>query len=59
MKARCLSLNIVATALAFSSVCVFAESQVTFEVLATFDYPGFGESYAYKINDDGYVAGTV
>lgn len=31
----------------------------TFDVVATFDYPGFTSIGPYKINDDGYVAGTV
>jgi hypothetical protein len=59
MKSTQLFLHILVATLAFSSVRLFAESSVTFELLATFDYPGFTEIGAYKINDEGFIAGTV
>ena len=36
-----------------------ADSPVGFEVFATFDYPGFGQTFAFGINDAGDVAGSV
>src|SRR6266446_1952882 len=36
-----------------------ADGSVTFELLATFSRPGFPETYANKINDEGYVACSV
>jgi hypothetical protein len=36
---------------------VLADSPVTFELLASFDYPGSFETLAFGINDRGVVAG--
>ena len=48
---------LVAMALAIPSFRTSADAPVTFEVVATFDYPGAVQTYANGINDRGEVAG--
>src|SRR5438105_4320844 len=59
MKSTYLVLRIVAALPLFPLLQSSAEVPVTFKVMATFDYPGFTDTSAYKINNDGYVAGSV
>jgi len=58
MKAKRLFLALAVT-LMIPFFETFADPPVTFEVLATFDYPGFTSTVAYKINDEAYVAGSM
>ena len=53
---RLLLLTVAAFVMPFSSQ-TFAAPRITFEVVATFDYPDAMNTYAQGINDDNVVAG--
>jgi hypothetical protein len=48
---------VVAAALTFSSPAISGAPVVTFEVIATFDYPGATSTYALDVNDRNKAAG--
>jgi hypothetical protein len=58
MKIKQFSLLVVAASLLCWSQRAFAGTPVTFEVLATYDYPGaFTSTWTFGINDSGAAAG--
>jgi hypothetical protein len=48
----------MAAILVFSLRQTFADSSVTFEILATFDYPGADSTFAAGLNERGDAAGV-
>jgi hypothetical protein len=58
MKTRYLCSLFVASFCVFLTGRALAESPVTFEILATFDYPGSPYTWARSVNDAGDVAGS-
>ncbi len=58
MRSRQRSVLLLAASVLFFGRQLLAEPEVTFEVLATFDYPGALNTYAGGINEAGEVVGS-
>ena len=58
MRSRQQSVLLLAACVLFFGRQMLAEQEVTFEILASFDYPGALDTYPSGINESGVVVGS-